>query len=341
MRKMKKISLILVAVILLASLSGCGSPAPGGDEPETRTWKIGHIRPEGAVADKDIRGFADAVAEGTEGKINIEVYPASQLGDYQVVQERVGMGDIEMQLAPVGTNVDKSLGISGAPYLASNWDEAREVFKKGGILMNAVEEKFENQGIKVIASYPVYFGGIALSKEPKEPGNPNVPKDMKIRVPGIKVYELNAESLGFIATPIPWAETFTAIQTGIVDGAIGGGAEGYYASLREVTNYYLPVNDHFEMWYLYINLDLWNELTDEEKGIIEEIGLNFEQERYKLAEQDEKEYENKLKEAGITVYEFTDEELAAMAKKARETVWPEIREDFGAELFDSITKNMK
>ena len=49
-------------------------------------WKIAHIRPAGTAIDKDVHGFVDRVAKESGGRIVIEVYPASQLGDYTVVQ---------------------------------------------------------------------------------------------------------------------------------------------------------------------------------------------------------------------------------------------------------------
>ncbi|MEI8634008.1 hypothetical protein P4S72_21830 [Vibrio sp. PP-XX7] len=62
-----------------------------------------------------------------------------------------------------------------------------------------------------------------------------------------------ADNLGYIGSPLPFSEAFTAVQTGVVDGVIGSGAEGYYASFRDVTKTYIPLNTHFEFWYLMIN----------------------------------------------------------------------------------------
>ncbi|GAB1486511.1 hypothetical protein MASR2M79_15610 [Aminivibrio sp.] len=90
------------------------------------------------------------------------------------------------------------------------------------------------------------------------PKDPNVPKNIKIRVPPIRSFELCATALGYQATPVPWSDTFTAMQTGIVDGAIGGGAEGYFANFRDLAKYYIAVNDHFECWFLYMNSEVWN-----------------------------------------------------------------------------------
>lgn len=345
MRFLKRVSLLtLCALLLVTTVTGCTSSSSDGSEPseatETKVWKIGHIRPEGTTTDKDVKLFVSEVEKRTNGKIKIEVYPNSQLGDYTVVQERVGIGDIEMQMACLGTTVDKALGITAAPYLVSNWEEARQVYNWDSKLTKAIAELLEKQGIKLLAIYPKYFGGIALAKEPTDPGNPDISKNIKIRVPPMKAFEETAKALGYIATPLPWAEVFTAMQTGIVDGAIGSGAEGYYNSLRELTKYYLPVNSHFECWYLYMNLDLWNSLSPEEQQAIQEAADVFQKDIFDRAEKEAAKYEDLLREAGVEVYSFTDEELKGFAEKVRREVWPVIEDEYGREFFRELTKDL-
>jgi len=338
---MKKIVSIVLVLVMALSLAACGASDDGsGAALQERKWKIGHVRPTETSTDDDVNAFAAELNKASEGNITLEVYPSSQLGNYTVVQERIGIGDIEMQLAPLGTSVDKSMGIASAPYLASNWSEAKTLFDMDGVLMTALAEKMEKQNLKLLAPYPKYFGGIALAKEPKNPGDPYESTGIKIRVPGIKSYEKTAQALGFIATPIAFSEAFTAIQTGIVDGAIGSGAEGYYSSFRDVVKYYLPVNDHFEMWFLYMSNDLWNKLSDKEKEVVLSSAKNLEDGRWDRAEAEEEDYLKKLADEGIVVYEFTDEELATFAKKVREEVWPVIKEDFGEELFNAVVDSI-
>jgi hypothetical protein len=57
---------------------------------------------------------------------------------------------------------------------------------------------------------------------PPAPGDPNVPKNMKVRVMPLAACSMTYEALGYIATPIPYAEVYSGIQTGIVDGQQGG-----------------------------------------------------------------------------------------------------------------------
>lgn len=343
----RTLSLIICLVFAMTSLIACSAPSKSAETPKPteevkeKVWKIAHIRPAGAVADVDIRAFADDVSSRTNGKLKLEVYPASQLGDYTVVQERVAIGDVEMQIAPIGTNLDKGFGISNAPYLVENWEQANKVYATGSVLINEMASRLEKNDIKLLGTYPLYFGGIALGKEPKDPGNADVEKGIKIRVPAMKSFELTAEALGYIATPLAWADTFTSFQTGIVDGAIGAGAEGYYSNLKDLIKWYLPLNDHFEMWYIYVNKDKFEKLSAEEQKALTEAAQALEKKRFKEAEEQEKEYEDKLAALGITVVEFTDEQLAEFAKKCRAEVWPAIKGDFGEGLFDTVTKDIK
>lgn len=331
--KTKTVRIIAAALVLLSAVF---SAHAGGTK--ERVWKLGHVRPEGTSTDVDAKAFVEAVSKNSGGKLKINIYPSSQLGNYTVVQERVSVGDVEMQLAPFGTNVTKGLGVTSIPYLVSTWAEVRTMFARNGKLMTAVEKMAEKERLKILALYPKYFGGIALAKEPKEPKNPFVSKGLKIRVPGIKSFEKTAESLGYLATPIAFSEAFTAMQTGIVDGLIGSGAEGYWSSFRDLVKYYLPVNSHFEMWFLYMNLDLYNKLSPEEKKILTDAAAEMERARFESGPKETQEFEKLLAGNGVKIIRFSDAELKVLADKIKAEVWPQIKGDFGADLFDSITK---
>ena len=62
----------------------------------------------------------------------------------------------------------------------------------------------------------------------------------------------------------------------------------------------------------------------------------FEESRYAVAESEENEFIDKLKANGTIVIDFTDEELAAFAAKIEKEVWPVIKDEYGAEFFDSV-----
>lgn len=324
--KMSKLAMCIGAVLVMAASAVCAQT----------TFKLGHPRPLGTPTDIDMQAFAAEIAKGTGGRIQVKLFPSSSLGNYTVVQERVGLGDVEMQLAPAGTNVTKGLGIVTAPYIVESFDQIPVVFARGGKMMTAVERMFEKEGIKVLGLYPKYFGGIALSKMPDDAKGTGK-KGMKVRVPGIKSFEKTAEALGFQATPVAFSEAFTAWQTGIVDGAMGSGAEGYWSTFKDLTKVYLPLNSHLEMWFLYVSLDAYKKLSPADRKVFDDAGLAMEKARFAVAANETAEYEKLLEKNGTKVVPYTAAELKAIADKIKTTVWPQIKGDYGVELFDSIT----
>ncbi|MEX5728159.1 TRAP-type C4-dicarboxylate transport system substrate-binding protein [Rhodovulum iodosum] len=305
--------------------------------------KMSHVRPQDATIDKELRTFAAEVAEATGGDVNIEIFPASALGDYTTVQERVSVGAIDMATQPAATAADRRMQISSFPYLANGWDDARAIYGPDGPVRTVMADLYAEQDITMLAAYPVYFGGISLNTDPVNPGDPSQSNGIKVRVPGIKSFQLTGQALGYIPSPIPFSEAFTAIQTGVVDGVIGSGAEGYYASFRDVTKAYIPANTHFEVWYMIISNGSMAELDAEDQEALTAAAAEFEAQRWTVAEEDQGKWEQRLAdELGTNVVELSDEQLAAMAAKVRADVWPEVLKDVGAEwgqdILDQIGK---
>ncbi|MBR1671500.1 MAG: TRAP transporter substrate-binding protein DctP [Fretibacterium sp.] len=322
----------IFALAMVLAVSLC---CAAGAAEQTYTWKISTIRPTGTAIDNDVRAFIEEIRTKSNGRINIEIYPNAQLGDYVVVQERVSVGSVEMAVQSISTSVDRQLQLWNLPYLVKDWDGIRKNYRMGTPFADWVASRMERQGIKLLAVWPSYFGGVALAKEPPSPGDPSVPKNLKCRVMPQKSYELLGESQGYLATPLPLAETFTALQTGIVDGIFGAGAEGYYANFRDVIKYYIPSNTHVEAWPMIMNLELWESLSPEDQKIISDAAAAFEEHRFAVGEDDTAVNEKRLEDYGIKVLRLTPEELTQCAEAARKAIFPAIREAIGASNFDA------
>lgn len=309
---------------------------------QAETLKLSHVRPQDTAIDKDANWFADAVNKATGGEIEVKIYPASALGDYTVVQERISVGAVDMAVQPPATAADKRFQIVYFPYMATGWEDVKKVYAAGSPLRKTIDELYAKQDIRVLAAWPGYFGGISLNNEVQNPGDPNAAKGLKVRVPPIKSFQLLADTIGYIGSPLPFSEAFTAVQTGVVDGVIGSGAEGYYASFRDVTKYYLPMNTHFEVWYLIINEGVFQDLDEAQQEQLVEIARQFEERRWQAAEEQQAADEKRLADYGATIVELTPEQIAANAKKVRAEVWPQVLDDIGKEwgqqLLDQIVK---
>jgi TRAP-type C4-dicarboxylate transport system substrate-binding protein len=285
-----------------------------------KTYQLSHVRPQGTAIDKDLNWFATEVAKATDGKFTVRIYPASALGDYTVVQERVSVGAVAMACQPPASPADRRFQVVYFPYMVKSWEQAQKNYSAGAPLRKTVDELYAAQDIKVLAAWPVYFGGIALNREPVSPGDPDANKGIKLRVPPMKTFQMLADNTGYLGSPLPFSEAFTAVQTGVVDGVIGSGAEGYYSSFRDVTKYYIPSNTHFEVWYLIINADTYNKLDEDVRQQVQDVASLFEQRRWEKAEADQHADEKRLADHGAVIVPLTPEEIENIAQKVRATV---------------------
>ena len=100
---------------------------------------------------------------------------------------------------------------------------------------------------------------------------------------------------------------------------------------RDVTKTYVPVNTHFEVWYMIVNSETLYDMDKDDKTALIAAATEFESKRWTRAESDQAANEQKLASYGASIVKLSDAELAAAAKKVRAEVWPQILEDVGAE----------
>jgi TRAP-type C4-dicarboxylate transport system substrate-binding protein len=130
------------------------------------------------------------------------------------------------------------------------------------------------------------------------------------------------------------------LKTGMVDGIIGGGAEGY-SGFKDSIKYYIPVRDHFEYWFVYMNLDSWKKLSNEEQELFLEAVGRMEQDRYLVAEKLEQESIELLEKQGVKVIDLSSEELLKIQKKIQAKVWPQLAREIGPAFDEVISELVK
>ena len=374
---MKKIVALALSAAMAASLAACGgsstpattaapaatTAAPAATEAATTaaetaaetekaetpeapvekiSLKVSHARPVDTDSDIYTHTFLENL-ENDLGSDRIEytIYPNNELGDYTLVQESVSMGDVDMCMQSVSTDVDQSLTIATAPYLVENWEQAYQLYNtETGLVSKYVASALEKQNIKLLAMIPRYFNAICLTKEPEDIHDLFGNKGIKVRVPTMKSYELVAQTLGYQATPMPWSDVFTSMQTGIIEGCFGGGPEAFYTQLKDVMKVLVLYRNAFEPHWLMMNMDDWNKFTPEEQEIIMKRARELEDDVFKTAEENDAATIQKFRDEGFTVIDFTDEEIAEISAKVRAEVWPQLEEVFDKETFDAVKKEL-
>src|SRR5919106_3432035 len=195
-------------------------PAAGA---AAETLTLSTLAERGSEAHQAAERLAERVAEATDQRIQIQVRPASELGDWPEVHEGVVYGAVDLALQPLSTQFDGRLAIAWFPYTVQDYASAREAFAEGGYIFEAVEAILESGAVEILAPYAIGMGGAGFTSAVPQPRNPDAEQEMRIRVwPGGTTHRELMQRFGFSVATLPWAELEGALRTGLVDGVIGG-----------------------------------------------------------------------------------------------------------------------
>lgn len=302
--------------------------------------RLSHPAPPGSEQDDWSNEFAKRVATQTQGRVSVRVYPANQLGDLEEVYELIRYGVVDAAVQSFSTKYDKRLNISWFPYSVSTYKEAETSWSDGGFIFDVVNDLLKPQNITMLAPYAVGMGGMAVSSSVTNPSNPDAKhKELKIRVwpSGVGTQRPVLERLGYNTATMPWAELYTGVQTGVIDGMIGGTPENAVRDWNGIVKTWLQINNFFEVNSLIFNSKKFNTLEKNDQVILQNIATNMAAERFKRVAQADTEYRQQLRDSGVTVVTFSDAEMEELSSAIRQDVWPNIKDEIGDELFTKLS----
>jgi tripartite ATP-independent transporter DctP family solute receptor len=310
--KTKKFTGLLAAAIFAGTiLTACGSNQEkttsdaGSKEKEkpSYTFRLADNQPADYPTVVGDKKFAELVEERTDGRINIQVFPSAQLGDEKSVLEQVQLGAVEftrINASPLA-EFNKDFSVLGLPYVFES-DEHLWSFldsETGTKLLDGLKQS----KMKGLAYYDSGSRSFYSTKELKSIDDL---KGLKIRV---QQSEINIDFMKAIkasATPMPYGEVFSALQTGIIDGA-----ENNLPSLDSSNHYQEAKNlilDHHQRIpeVLLISKVAWDKLSEEDQKIIKQAALDSVETQRAEWDKYEERSEKKLKDAGVTFTEVKD-----------------------------------
>lgn len=321
-------------VCSIATLAFTTMSATAGAQTTLRLSTLYKPGSDGVVAAEEM---SRRVAERTDGRVVINVYPADQLGDWVEVHDQVAGGSVDIAMQPLATTSDRRLAIGWFPYMFETYDSAEKALSKGGFVDTIVSEIIDEQGMTLLGIFGVGMGGAGFAGDIEEPGNPDLKRSLKIRVwPGGVTHRHMMERFGFSVATIPAAELFTGMQTGVVDGQIGGTAEMTYDNLKEVTKTWVQYNDHFENNWIFMNSRRFNSLSPEDQQVLVDVAQEITMERFEVMKERDEQHLQNLRDFGVEIVTFTDEELAELARVVREDVWPKISGELGDDVYNRL-----
>ena len=239
MRTKKLVALLLTLALVLTGFAGCGGDKEksGSDSTKPIVLRLASDAPLEHIATGLNKEACDLVKERTDGRVEVEYFPASQLGGYETVYEEIVRGTIDLGQITIPDALDARLGAAYVPYYAKSFDEAKILYAPDSYLSGVIGGLTEANGVKFLGTVLEGFIGMGFVTEPNDMFTPGTNKKVKTRSPAMATFRVAQEDLGFNPITVPYAEVPTAIQTKVVDGWVGGTPNINYAWVGQVIKY--------------------------------------------------------------------------------------------------------
>ncbi len=301
---MKKIVALLAVSLAFGSLSVAHAQNAAG---KPVVLKYGELNPDTHPMTVVAKEFARLVKEKSGGQVVVDVYPASQLGDERTEMQGVQMGAIDLFRANAVSMGDfgaKKSNIFSLPYLFRDREHLWKVLN-GPIGKEIKDDIVKSKTGMVAVAYMeegqrhFFFRDAPVSSLAQMKGK-------KIRVPQTQILIDTVKAFGAAPTPISYSELYSALQTGIVDGAENP-PTGYLANnFYEVAKYYVLDGHTYSPSIMIMSELTWNKLTPAQRTAIEAAARETEVFNKANAEKADNEAFAELKKRGAQIVTVTD-----------------------------------
>ncbi|MGI6616550.1 MAG: TRAP transporter substrate-binding protein DctP [Saccharofermentanales bacterium] len=345
---MKKALAVILTLVLALSIIACAKKEDPGvaSKPEADgtvyEWSLSCEYSAENHQTVALEAAAKKIEEATGGKIKITVFPSMALGDYTVVYGQVMTGDIEMAACPISSQYDPRVDVMTLPYLSSTFEEFEQNYMaKDSYMWKLFEDITSAQGVKLLGFLNAGFMGIGAKKVDKEDFSFLTGPEKKstlMRCPGGEAYIQTMQAMNYNTTTIPYSDLYSALQSGLCDGWLGGSGLVNYDSFRDAISYFIDCNCINETIPVMMNAELFKSLSEEYQTIIIDA-FNEAQIRVNNERKDQEAQAVVDMEAyGIKVIQPTEEELLSLRDSIRAIVWPNMAASLGQEVIDDICK---
>ena len=243
------------------------------------------------------------VEKRSAGKLQIRIFPGSQLGKDEDVLEQARAGANVAVLVDGGRLAPfvKEFGIMGAPYLVDNFDQVLRLQQSA--LFKGWVEKLRGAANLQVLSFDWFQGHRhMLTNVPVK-----VPADLKgvrVRTPGAPVWLETVRAMGATPTGMPWSEVYSALQTRVIDGAEAQHPAVYGARLYEVVKI-ITKTEHIYLITGIVTSRAWfDKLPADQQAILSEESFAAGKWASEKTLESLADYEKKLKEKGVTIAEI-------------------------------------
>ena len=270
--------------------------------------QVGYENNPGEPLDLGCKAWQEKLDEISDGSIKIELFPSSQLGSKKDAMDQMQMGEKVAYITDgsfLGDYGAPEMSILAGPYLFTEWDQYWKLMETDW--WHEQEALLAQSGLHIITGNWAYGERNLMTTKPVQTLDDL--KGLIVRTPQNTIQMKTFEYLGAAPTGMALGDVYTATQQGTIEGMENPMATLYGQVYYEVAKY-LTKTKHLLMPIQFVmSEDVWQSLTpDQQKWLTEAANYGGEvesEEQFKSAA----DYQKQMEEAGVTVYELSDEEM--------------------------------
>lgn len=280
-----------------------------------RTIRFGHLNNTDHPVSMGVKKFAEVLAAKSGGKLKVQEFPSSQLGN-ELQQQSALQGGVQEMSAPATTSlagIVKEFGLIDFPFSVANFAQADALLD--GPLGQALIARLPEKGLVALGYWDLGFRNVTNSKRPIT--KPEDLDGLKIRVIPNPVFLETFKAFKANPVPMPFAELYGALESKAVDGQENPFAVILSNKFYEVNKYVSATNHVYAANIVLVSKKFWDRLTPTEQRLMHEAAAEartYQRQQSRAAAQAAV---GELKARGMLFNEVAPAEQARMAQIAK------------------------
>jgi len=327
---MKLIAALASALLLAASGAALAQPI---------VVKFSHVVAEATPKGQGALKFKEVAEKLLPGKVQVQVFPSSQLFGDAKEMEALLLGDVQI-IAPSLSKFSrytKKLQLFDLPFL---FDDIGAVDRfQSGPQGKALLDSMQSKGIKGLGYW--HNGMKQLSSDKDKLVRPEDVKGLKFRIQQSDVLEAQFRALGANPQKMAFSEVYQALQTGVVDGQENTWSNIFSQKFFEVQKTIAETNHGVIDYMVITNAGWWNKLPGDVRDGLSKAMAEATAHANKLAQELNERDMKRIAEAGKAKIQKLSKDDVAAWRKAMHPVWKKFEGDIGADLIQAAQKSNK
>jgi tripartite ATP-independent transporter DctP family solute receptor len=312
---------------------GLSLTGPAGAQQKT-VLKAADVHPIGYPTVEAVERMGKKLAEATNGRLSVQMFPSMQLGGEKEMIEQAQVGALHfarVSVGPVGTVVD-DLNVFNMPFVFRDVAHMRRVID-GEIGKELLQKITDNPSARLVGLAWMDAGSRNVYNTKRPVRSVEDLKGLKIRMMGNPLFVDTMNALGGNGVAMGMDQVYSALQTGVVDGAENNPPSYDSFGHYQIAKNYSLTQHLIIPEILVFSKRAWDGMSKEDQALIRKVAAEAQAEQRKLWDEREEQSMKKIKDAGIEVITFTDKKPFQDAVKP---VW----DKYGAK-YDALVKRIQ